>query len=179
MNEFINYAETIKSCVTMPQAIALYAPNPAPQHNRIPCPIHNGDKYNLHYSDKLYHCFVCGEGGDVISFVRHIFKLDFVGAVRKLNNDFALNLPLDRKPTLREQREAEQRQRELSAERAKAEAEKQAYDTLYNALWDEFARLDKQRRAYAPSDTDEEFNPLYVEAVTSITYVEYQIDVLL
>jgi DNA primase len=179
MNEFINYAETIKSVVTMQRAIALYAPSPAPRHNRIPCPIHNGDKYNLHYSDKLYHCFVCGEGGDVISFVRHIFKLDFVGAVRKLNADFALNLPLDRKPTLREQREAEQRQRELSAERAKAEAEKQAYDTLYNALWDEFARLDKQRRAYKPLSAEDEINPLYVEAVSNISNVCYRIDTLL
>lgn len=179
MNEFIDYAETIKSVVTMQQAIALYAPNSTPRQNRIPCPIHNGDNYNLHYSDKLYHCFVCGEGGDVISFVRHIFKLDFMGAVRKLNADFALNLLLDRKPTLREQREAEIRQREILAERAKAEAKKQAHDALYCSLWDEYARLDKQRTEHKPISPDEDFNPLYVEAVSRISYICYQIDTLL
>ena len=179
MNELFQYADTIKSRVTMQQAIALYAPNSAPRQNRIPCPIHNGDNYNLHYSDKLYHCFVCGEGGDVISFVRHIFKLDFNGAIRKLNADFALNLPLDRKPTLREQRESEIRQRELAEERAKTEAEKRAYDTLYGSLWDEYARLDKQRMAYKPTSAEDELNPLYVEAVSNISNVCYRIDTLL
>ena len=179
MNELINYAETIKSVVTMQRAIALYAPNSTPRQNRIPCPIHNGDNYNLHYSDKLYHCFVCGEGGDVIKFVQHIFKINFMCAVRKINEDFGLNLPLDRKPTLREQREAEIRQRELAEERAKTEAAKQAYDALYGSLWDEYARLDKQRREYAPQSVEEEINPLYVEAVTRIGYICYQIDVLL
>ena len=179
MNELFQYAEQIKSLVTMQQAIALYAPNPAPRGHRIPCPIHNGDNYNLAFTDKLYHCHKCGEGGDIISFVRHIFRLDFNGAIRKLNTDFALNLPLDRKPTLREQREAEIRQRELLAERAKAEADKQAYDALYGSLWDEYTRLDKQRMDYKPMSADDEINPLYVEAVTRIGYICYRIDVLL
>ena len=163
----------------MQQAIALYAPNSAPRQNRIPCPIHNGDNYNLHYSDKLYHCFVCGEGGDVIKFVQHVFNINFMCAVRKLNNDFALNLPLDRKPTLREQREAEIRQRELLAERERREAEQTAYNALYNALWDEYARLDKQRMAYKPTSAEDEINPLYVEAVSNISNVCYRIDTLL
>ncbi len=179
MNELFQYADIIKSHVTMQQAIALYAPNSAPRLNRIPCPIHNGDNYNLHYSDKLYHCFVCGEGGDVIKFVQHIFKINFMCAVRKINEDFGLNLPLDRKPTLREQREAEIRQREIMVERAKTEAAKRAYDALYGSLWDEYARLDKQRRDYAPQSAEEEINPLYVEAVSNISNVCYRIDTLL
>ena len=179
MNELFQYADTIKSRVTMQQAIALYAPNSAPRQNRIPCPIHNGDNYNLHYSDKLYHCFVCGEGGDVIKFVQHIFKINFMCAVRKLNNDFALGLPLDRKQTLKEKLESEKRHREIEAERKKAEAEKQAYNDLYHGLWDEYARLDNQRMEYAPQSPDEDIHPLYVEAVKNISNIEYQIDVLL
>ena len=179
MNEFTDYAETIKRTVTMQQAIALYAPNHAPRINRIPCPIHNGDNYNLHYSDKLYYCHVCHDGGDVIKFVRHIFQLDFMGAIRKLNSDFALGLPLDRKLTLREQRETEIRQREILAERAKTEAERQAYDALYGSLWGEYIRLDKQRMMYKPTSAEDEINPLYVEAVSNISNVCYRIDTLL
>ena len=179
MNELFQYAEQIKSLVTMQQAIALYAPNPAPRGRRIPCPIHNGDNYNLAFTDKLYHCHKCGEGGDIIRFVQHVLNINFMCAVRKINEDFGLNLPLDRKPTLREQREAEQRQRELSAERERREAEQTAYNALYNALWDEFARLDKQRMAYKPTSAEDELNPLYVEAVTRISFICYQIDVLL
>ena len=179
MNEIFQYAEQIKSLVTMQQAIALYAPNPAPRGHRIPCPIHNGDNYNLAFTDKLYHCHKCGEGGDVIRFVQHVLNINFMCAVRKINEDFGLNLPLDRKPTLREQREAEIRQREILVEKAKTEAAKQAYDALYGSLWDEYARLDKQRRDYAPQSIDEEINPLYVEAVTRIGYICYRIDTLL
>lgn len=179
MNEYGLYAEQIKHRVTMREAIALYAPNPAPQHNRIPCPVHGGTNYNLHFSDKLYYCHVCHDGGDVIAFVQHTFGISFMDAVRKLNVDFGLLLPLDRKPTLREQRDAEQKQREIEAIRKQTEAEKTAYNALYNSLWDEYARLDKQRREHAPSEPDEDFNPLYVEAVTRISFICYQIDTLL
>ena len=179
MNEYTQYADAIKRTVTMQQAINLYAPSPAPRGHRIPCPIHNGDNYNLCFTDKLYHCHKCGEGGDVIRFVQHIFKLNFLDAVRKLNNDFTLALPLDRKPTLREQREAEQRQREITAERQRREAQQAAYDALYCSLWDEYARLDKQRRDYKPQSIDDEFSPLYVEAVSNISNVCYRIDTLL
>ena len=175
MNTNEYYASYINKHVSMSAAVAKYV-SATPKQNRIPCPIHGGNNYNLHFNDNVYHCFVCGDGGDVISFVRHVFNASFTVAIDRLNTDFALGLPIGRRPTLREQREAQIKQRELEAERAKREAEKQAYDALYNALWGEFARLDKQRMAYAPQSTDEEFNPLYVEAVSNISNVCYRID---
>lgn len=179
MNKYSLAAEAIKERVSMPDAIALYAPTPPPRHDRIPCPVHHGESYNLSFTDKLYHCFVCGSGGDVISFTQHVFGLDFPAALDKLNTDFNCGAILDRKPTLREQRDAQERYKALVAKREQEAAERQAREEFYWSLWDEYIRLDLQRMRYFPADPSEDFDPLYVEAVKQIDYIEYLIDELL
>ena len=179
MNEFIDYAERIKREVKFEQAAQFYGLT-FNQRGYSSCPFH-ADKTPSFHVQKSGNgkCFGCGWHGTVIDFVMQMFTLDFKDAIRKLNADFVLNLPLDRKPTLREQRDAEIRQRELAEERAKVEADKQAYDALYGSLWDEYARLDKQRMEYKPQSAEDELNPLYVEAVTRISFICYRIDTLL
>ena len=48
-----------------------------------------------------YHCFGCNAHGSVIDFVAAICGLDALSAVRRINDDFHLALPLD-KPQARE-----------------------------------------------------------------------------
>lgn len=176
----LTYAvEAIKSSISMPKAIAHYAPNPAPKHDRIPCPVHNGKGYNMWFSEWGYHCFVCGTSGDVIHFVQHIFGMTFQEAVEKLNQDFGLGIPMNRRLTLREQREAQQRHNAVMAEREREEAEQKARQDLYNALWDEWARLDQNRRIYAPQRAGDEIHPFFAEALQKIDYQAYLIDNLL
>lgn len=160
----------------MRMAIDLYVPLPAPIRDRIPCPIHNGKDYNLRFSDNLYHCFVCGDGGDVIRFVQHIFNLDFNATIEKINVDFNLQLPISGKLTMRDMREARKQAIIITAERLQKEAQKKAMETRYNALCDEYARLDKNRIIYAPKDPDEEPHPLYMEAIQNIERQQYLID---
>lgn len=179
MNNYTLIAEAIKERVSMSDAIALYASSSEPRHGRIPCPVHQGRNYNMSFTDKFYHCHKCGAGGDVIHFVQHIFGLSFPAALDKLNTDFNCGAILDRRPTLREQREAEQRHRKIMAERKRKEEEKQAYEELYNSLHDEWHRLDRNRVIYAPKTRDEEWHPLFVEALRKIEYQEYLIDELL
>ena len=176
MNKYSLAAEAIKERVSMPDAIARYAPIPAPRRNRIPCPVHNGTNFNLGFSDRLYHCFVCGSGGDVISFTQHVFGIDFRAAIEKINNDFEIGLPIKRRMTLREQREAEQKHREIMAERERKEQEERAYNDLYTSLCNEWHRLSKNKEVYAPKSPDAEWNPLFVEALQKIDYQEYLID---
>lgn len=179
MNNYTLAPKTIKERVTMSDVIALYAPNPPPKHNRIPCPIHAGNDPNLWFSDRGYYCFVCGAGGDVIDFVQHVFGLDFPATLDKINTDFNLGIPLNRRMTLREQREAEKRHREIIAERKRKKEEKQAYEELYNSLCDEWHRLARNRELYAPKSRDEEWHPLFIEALQKIDYQKYLIDELL
>lgn len=179
MNNYALIADLIKDRVTMHDAIALYAPEPEPRYNRIPCPIHEGKSYNLGFNDKLFHCFVCGSGGDVIHFAQHIFGIPFPAALAKLNADFQCGVILDRKPTIREQRSAQNRHREILAKRAAEEAKRKAYDDLYDELWGEWVRLDRNRMDYAPKTPEDELHPLFVEAVHKIDYQLYLIDNLL
>jgi DNA primase len=50
--------------------------------SRGPCPFHHGKNPNFAVTDRGYHCFKCGESGDVFSFVQKHLGLDFVEAVK-------------------------------------------------------------------------------------------------
>ena len=172
-------AEAIKQRVTMLDAIRMYAPSPAPQHNRIPCPIHAGTHPNLSFTDKLYHCHTCNSGGDMIHFVQHIFGLSFPDALAKINDDFSLSLPISRRPTLSEQHAAQNRHNEIMAEKAKQTLAKQEYDARSDALWNEYARLDRNRVNYAPTSSTGDVNFLYIESLQKIDYQNYLLDTFL
>ncbi len=50
---------------------------------RGPCPFHHGTHNNFSVSPRGgYSCFVCGEKGDVFTFIQKYLGLDFVGAVK-------------------------------------------------------------------------------------------------
>ena len=49
---------------------------------RGPCPFHHGKNDNFSVTSRGYKCFVCGEAGDVFTFVEKHLGLDFVEAVK-------------------------------------------------------------------------------------------------
>ena len=87
----INNAEYIKEHVTMPEVISKYH-HLGRHRGRTSCPIHGGTGDNLGYDDRVFHCFVCGAKGDVISFVMQLNRCDYNTAVRILDSDFGLGL---------------------------------------------------------------------------------------
>ena len=74
------------------------------------CPFHEErtPSFSVNPVDKLYYCFGCGKGGDVISFVRETENLDFVGAVEWLAERFRVALEYEE---LSPRIEAERRRR--------------------------------------------------------------------
>lgn len=58
------------------------------------CPFHDERTPSFHVtpSKNLYHCFSCGEGGDVITFVRKTDALSFTEAVEKLAAKYGIAL---------------------------------------------------------------------------------------
>ena len=52
-----------------------------------------------------YYCFGCGAHGSVIDFVMQYFSISFLDAIKKLNEDFSLGLPIGKKLDRREQLE--------------------------------------------------------------------------
>jgi len=58
------------------------------------CPFHEErtPSFSVNAPDKLYYCFGCGKGGDVVSFVRETENLDFVEAIEFLAERFRIQL---------------------------------------------------------------------------------------
>src|SRR4051812_5990306 len=58
------------------------------------CPFHDEKRpsFNVRPSANVFHCFGCGEGGDVITFVRKLDGLTFSEAVEQLAGRFNVTL---------------------------------------------------------------------------------------
>lgn len=59
------------------------------------CPFHHEKtpSFSINEPDQFYHCFGCGESGDVIKFVKEIENVDFMDAVKLLAERAKLPLP--------------------------------------------------------------------------------------
>jgi DNA primase len=71
------------------------------------CPFHEErtPSFSVNPVEKLYHCFGCGKGGDVITFVRESEQLDFAEAVEWLAERFRVALEYEEtSPQLEESR---------------------------------------------------------------------------
>ena len=146
----MNYADEIKSRLKMPEVLDYYGIE-RNRANRIRCVLHNGQDFNCGIKDHYIHCFVCGQSADVIKFVQVYFDLDFQSAIIKLNDDFRLGLPIGKKIDRRTQLE------------------------INKAAFDEWKRLDDNKRNYAPKTQSDPFHPLFVEALKNIAGAEYNL----
>jgi DNA primase len=76
------------------------------------CPFHEErtPSFSVNPADKLYHCFGCGKGGDVITFVRETENLHFAEAVEWLAERFRVTLEYEEtSPQLEESRKRRDR----------------------------------------------------------------------
>lgn len=64
---------------------------------RGPCPLHGGEGPNFSVDPVrgIFKCFVCGEGGDVFSFLMKHLGLDFPSAVRQVAGRVGVEVPED------------------------------------------------------------------------------------
>lgn len=171
----MDYAQMIKDSVKMPEIINFYGFKVS-NRNRIPCPIHNGKDANLGFKSDMWHCFVCGEKGDQISFVQKVFNLTFQEAVNKLNDDFGLGFPIgksiEKEKRLELEKRTAERRRKIEEHRKKGERLRSAYWSAF----DEWLRLDRLLRGNRPKYYWEELKPCFVEAITKIDYARYVLD---
>lgn len=169
----IDAVQTIKDRLTMREVLLHYGYEP----NRakfICCPFHNEKTPSMKIYEKDYHCFGCNQHGDTISFVQKLFGLSFPDALKKIDIDFNLNLYGEH--SFEDLRKSHYRQKQIQAERERKKQEKQQADAEYWAVFDEWKRLDDNKRNYAPKKPYEEWHPLFVEALQKLAHQEYLLD---
>ena len=100
----------------------------------------------------------------------------FLDACAKINSDFNLGLPIGKKLSLRQQRDAERAAKERKDKR---EAERAHYQSLKDdwfkwlKCWD---TLDRYITELAPKEPEDDIDPLYTLAVKNIAYANYMLD---
>ena len=98
-----------------------------------------------------------------------LFGIGLREAAVKLAEDFGLNYDSRQKPSIRP------RIREPTPEQKYQKEE----NHCYKVLTDYFHLLREWEKKYAPKQPDEEWNPLFAEALYKKNYIEYLLDILL
>ena len=161
-----NVFEAVKQSVSTRDAAAFYGIE-VKRNGMACCPFHD-DKNPSMKVDQRFHCFGCGEDGDVIDFTAKLFDLSPKEAAEKLAQDFGLIYDSQAPPRRRYVRQ-------------KNEAQKFREDRqrCYRVLSDYYYLLKKWEADNSPRTPEEEPHPRFVEAIQKKTYVEYLLDLFL
>ena len=161
-----NVFEAVKQSVSTREAAAFYGIE-VKRNGMACCPFHD-DKNPSMKVDQRFHCFGCGEDGDVIDFTAKLFNLSPKEAAEKLAQDFGLIYDSQAPPRRRYVRQ-------------KTEAQKFREDRqrCYRVLSDYYYLLKKWEADRSPRTPEEEPHPRFVEAIQKKTYVEYLLDLFL
>ena len=163
----MNVFKSVKENVTTLQAAEYYGLNV--KHNGMTCcPFHDDSTASMKV-DKRYHCFGCGEDGDVINFVQKLFNLSPMEAAQKLAYDFSISY---------NNSERYKPDKQSIIKRLETERYREAENRVFRTFCDYFHLLKNWRREYAPSKPEEEQDPLFIESLTKLDYVEHILDVL-
>ena len=159
---------TVKAAVTLRQAAEHYGLQ-VRRNGMTCCPFHNDRHPSLYISDDHYHCFACGEHGDVIDLTAKLFDLRLYDAARKLASDFHLALDKPLPKAIRQKLKHKTKAQQLR------ENEQLCFSVLnlYRRLL-----LDWERQ-YAPQAPEDVLDERFVEACHRLPWAEYQLDILL
>ena len=163
----MNVFEAVKQNLTTRQAAEMYGIR-VNRHGMAVCPFHN-DKNPSMKVDKRFHCFACQADGDAVDFVSRLFGLPNKAAAMKLADDFGISYDNRQKHRIKlhiREPTPEQRYR-------------QEESRCYKVLSDYFHHLRTWKQQYAPKQPEDEWHPLFVEALQRESHIEYLLDVLL
>ena len=146
------------------------------------CPFHN-DKHPSMKIDRNYYCFACGAKGDAVNYVAILFGLSQFEAAKKINEDFALGIPIG-KQEVRKKREPEVWKKEkvpTKEERmqfVQKKIDKWARDAA-NVLLRYLRWMEFWNEFYKPESMEAEWHPLFVEALQNESKISYLVDMLM
>ena len=161
-----NVFEAVKQSVSTREAAAFYGIE-VKRNGMACCPFHD-DKNPSMKVDQRFHCFGCGEDGDVIDFTAKLFDLSPKEAAEKLAQDFGLIYDSQAPP-----------RRRYVRQKTEAQQFREDRQRCYRVLSDYYYLLKKWEADNSPQTPEEEPHPRFVEAIQKKTYVEYLLDLFL
>ena len=161
-----NVFEAVKQSVSTRDAAAFYGIE-VKRNGMACCPFHD-DKNPSMKVDQRFHCFGCGEDGDVIDFIAKLFDLSSKEAAEKLAQDFGLIYDSQAPP-----------RRRYVRQKNEAQKFRENRQRCYRVLSDYYYLLKKWEADRSPRTPEEEPHPRFVEAIQKKTYVEYLLDLFL
>jgi DNA primase len=112
MAEAGSFADRVKQQADIVRVVGEYVQlKKAGQNFRGLCPFHSEKtpSFNVHPVRQIYHCFGCGKGGDVFSFVMEMEKCEFPDAVRTVAEKCGIAIPSPKERSPEERKENQQR----------------------------------------------------------------------
>lgn len=163
----MNLFQNVKYGVNCREAAERYGVSVNRQGKAL-CPFHNDRHPSLYVADDHYHCFACGEHGDVINFAAKLFGLPLYEAAQRLAADF--HLTPDKPPSAAA----------LHARRVQTEAQQlRDNERLCFSVLSDYAHVLRDWKVrYAPQSPDEPVHARFVEACHKLDEAEYYLDIL-
>ena len=161
-----NVFEAVKQSVSTRDAAAFYGIE-VKRNGMACCPFHD-DKNPSMKVDQRFHCFGCGEDGDVIDFTAKLFDLSPKEAAEKLAQDFGLIYDSQAPP-----------RRRYVRQKTEAQQFREDRQRCYRVLSDYYHLLKKWESDHSPRTPEEKPHPRFVEAIHKKIYVEYLLDLFL
>jgi DNA primase len=112
MAEAGSFADRVKQQADIVRVVGDYVQlKKAGQNFRGLCPFHSEKtpSFNVHPTRQIYHCFGCGKGGDVFSFVMEMEKCEFPDAIRIVAEKCGIAIPRPKERSPEERKENQQR----------------------------------------------------------------------
>ena len=134
------------------------------------CPFHD-DRHPSMKVDRRFHCFACQADGDVIDFTSRLFGLSSKEAALKLAKDFSISF---------ECKGHDPPQKRMIKRKISEQVRyQQAEQKCFRVLCDYLHFLERWKEEYAPKQSEDDWNLLFVEALHRQPYIEYLLDLLL
>ena len=164
----MNVFATVKTSINTREAAERYGVE-INRHGKALCPFHNDRNPSLFVDDDHYHCFACGEHGDVIDLTAKLFGLKLYEAAQKLAYDFGITQDKPPDKVLQEKLN-----RKSEAQRLR-ENEK----LCFSALMEYYKLLQEWMVLYVPRTPEDTLHDRFVQACHHLSYVEYLVDLLI
>ena len=143
------------------------------------CPFHgDGNKSLKVYADsnRGWTCFGCHRGGTVIDFAMNWYGIDFQQAIVRLDSDFGLGLPLQRKMSKTERIAARQERRRIEKQKADAQNAFFMAESSFAKLHDQYCLLLTTSERECPKRPSDAISVLYAEALQLLPIIKNDFD---